>query len=321
MFTGPKRQNREMRAEKMSGLIVLKQMIIIFILILTGFVLYKKHLISEYATKDLSALVVNICSPGLILVSVLQDLTTVSRANVLLVGAIGICFYLGMSVVGYLLVKLLKVPGNQKTAYMLMTLFGNTGFIGIPVAMAIIGPKCMVYVIVFNFLYNCYIYTFGIMLLKEGNKGVKNSWKNFLSPGLIACMFAFCIYWFNLRLPEGVETIAGYYGNACTLLSMIVIGISLANMQVKTVLKNKKLMLFIVIRFVIIPVLFAVLLKPLLPDTIMRATIVLMAALPVGNMPAMLSEQYGKDSKLIAEGIIVTTLLSVATITFTFLFI
>lgn len=145
--------------------------------------------------------------------------------------------------------------------------------------------------------------------------------EEFLSPGLIACVAAFCIYWFELKVPESVQTVAGYYGNACTLLSMIVIGISLAGMRVKTVLKNKRLMIFTGVRFIVFPILMALILKPLLPDVIMRATIVLMSALPVGNLPAMLSEQYGKDSKPIAEGIIVTTLLSVVTITVTFLFV
>lgn len=293
----------------------------IFILILTGFIMYRKQLISKYATKDLSALVVNICSPGLIIVSMFNDLTSVSRDSVLLVGIIGIIFFAGLSILGYLIVKILQIPQEQKSAYILMTVFGNVGFIGIPVAMAIIGPESMIYVIVFNFLFNVYIYTFGVMLLKKGAEGVKTSWKALLSPGLIACIIAFFIYWFEIRLPESVETLAGYYGNACTLLSMIVVGISLANMQVKSVLKNKRLMLFTVIRFIVFPVLLALMLKPVLPDTVMRATVVLMAALPVGNLSAMLSEQYGKDSKPIAEGIIVTTLLSVVTITFTFLFV
>lgn len=305
----------------MSGLVVLKQMTIIFVLIMTGFLMYRKGLISGYASKDLSALVVNICSPGLILMSISQDLTSVSKESVLLVGGIGICFYLGLSAVGYLLVKVLKIPEKLKTAYVLMTIFGNIGFIGIPVALAIIGPECMMYVIVFNFLYNVYIYTFGIMLLKKGSKGAKSGWSDFLSPGLLACVAAFVVYWFELKIPEGVQLVAEYYGNACTLLSMIVIGISLAQMKVKEVLENRKLMAFTAIRFLVLPVLAALLLKPVLTDRVMRATVVLMLALPVGNIPAMLSEQYGKDSKPIAEGIIVTTLFSVVTITVTFLFV
>lgn len=77
----------------MGGLIVLKQMIMIFILILTGFVMYQKKLISGYAAKDLSALVVNICSPGLIIVSMFNDLSAVSRASVELVGIIAVVFF------------------------------------------------------------------------------------------------------------------------------------------------------------------------------------------------------------------------------------
>ena len=202
----------------MSGFVVLQQMILIFLLILTGFVLYKKGIISAYASKDLSALVVNICSPGLIIVSMFEDLSSVSRDSVILVGIIGICFFLFLSVLGFLFVKIFKIPVQERVSYILMTVFGNLGFIGIPVALAIIWTESMVYVIVFNFLFNVYIYTFGVMLLKKGSNGVRTSLKDILSPGLLACIVAFCIYWFDIQLPKEVETAAGYYGNACTLL-------------------------------------------------------------------------------------------------------
>ena len=222
----------------MNSLVVLEQMVMIFILILTGFVLYKKKIISDGASKDLSALVVNVCSPGLIIVSMFNDLSQIPRENVIFVGIIGVIFYLLLIFFGYFLVWVLKVPGHLKNAYVLMTVFGNTGFIGIPVALAIIGPESMVYVIVFNFLFNLTIFTFGIMLLKKDTPGKKQSWKDYLSPGLIACIAAFGIYWFQIQLPEEIETLAGYYGNACTLLSMIVIGISLAGMKAKDTLKK-----------------------------------------------------------------------------------
>lgn len=305
----------------MSGLVVLEQMVMIFILILTGFVLYKKKMISDSASKDLSALVVNVCSPGLIIVSMFNDLSQIPRENVVFVGVIAVIFYIFLILFGYFLVWVLKVPDSLKNAYVLMTVFGNTGFIGIPVALAIIGPESMVYVIVFNFLFNLTIFTFGIMLLKKDTEGKKRTWKDYLSPGLIVCIAAFLIYWFQLGLPEEIETLAGYYGNACTLLSMIVIGISLAGMKVRDMMQNKRLLAFVIIRFIAFPVILALALRPVLPDLLIRATVVLMAALPVGNFPAMLCEQYGRDPKPIAEGIVVTTILSVFTITLTFMFV
>ena len=305
----------------MNSLVVLEQMVMIFILILTGFVLYKKKMISDSASKDLSALVVNVCSPGLIIVSMFNDLSQIPRENVIFVGIIGVIFYLFLIFFGYFLVWVLKVPEYLKNAYVLMTVFGNTGFIGIPVALAIIGPESMVYVIVFNFLFNLTIFTFGIMLLKKDTPGKKQSWKDYLSPGLIACIAAFGIYWFQIQLPEEIETLAGYYGNACTLLSMIVIGISLAGMKAKDTLKNKRLLAFVFIRFIVFPILLALALRPVLSDLLIRAVVVLMAALPVGNFSAMLCEQYGRDPKPIAEGIVVTTILSVFTITLTFMLV
>lgn len=305
----------------MNGLVVLEQMVMIFILILTGFVLYKKKMISDSASKDLSALVVNVCSPGLIIVSMFNDLSQIPRENVVFVGVIAVIFYIFLILFGYFLVWVLKVPDSLRNAYVLMTVFGNTGFIGIPVALAIIGPESMVYVIVFNFLFNLTIFTFGIMLLKKDTEGKKRTWKDYLSPGLIACIAAFLIYWFQLGLPEEIETLAGYYGNACTLLSMIVIGISLAGMKVRDMMQNKRLLAFVIIRFIAFPVILALALRPVLPDLLIRATVVLMAALPVGNFPAMLCEQYGRDPKPIAEGIVVTTILSVFTITLTFMFV
>ena len=296
-------------------------MVMIFNQIHTCFVLYKKKMISDSASKDLSALVVNVCSPGLIIVSMFNDLSQIPRENVVFVGVIAVIFYIFLILFGYFLVWVLKVPDSLRNAYVLMTVFGNTGFIGIPVALAIIGPESMVYVIVFNFLFNLTIFTFGIMLLKKDTEGKKRTWKDYLSPGLIACIAAFLIYWFQLGLPEEIETLAGYYGNACTLLSMIVIGISLAGMKVRDMMQNKRLLAFVIIRFIAFPVILALALRPVLPDLLIRATVVLMAALPVGNFPAMLCEQYGRDPRPIAEGIVVTTILSVFTITLTFMFV
>lgn len=314
-------KHEERREENMSSLVVLEQMVMIFILILTGFALYKKKMISDSASKDLSALVVNVCSPGLIIVSMFNDLSQIPRKNVIFVGIIGIIFYLFLILFGYFLILVLKVPRYLKNPYVLMTVFGNTGFIGIPVALAIIGPESMVYVIVFNFLFNLTIFTFGIMLLKKDTKEKKQSWKEYLNPGLAACIAAFCIYWFQIRLPEEIETLAGYYGNACTLLSMIVIGISLAGMKIKDVVKNRRLLVFVFIRFIAFPILLALVLRPILSDFLIREVVILMAALPVGNFPAMLCEQYDRDPKPITEGIVVTTMLSVFTITLTFILV
>lgn len=96
------------------------------------------------------------------------------------------------------------------------------------------------------------------------------------------------------------------------------IGMSLVGMNLGSVFKNKRLLLFTAIRFIAVPIALALLLKPFLPDYIMRASIVLMMSLPVANMPMMMAEQYGKETTTISEGIILSTVLSAATISWCF---
>ena len=134
-------------------------------------------------------------------------------------------------------------------------------------------------------------------------------------------MAAFCIYWFDIQLPEAVETAAGLLRQCLHPAFHAGYRHFHGRYEGEKRTENTRLMLFTLLRFAVFPILLALLLKPLLPDFVMRATIVLMAALPVGNLSAMLCNQYGKDSRIIAEGIIVTTLLSVVTITITFLFV
>ena len=51
----------------MSAGVVLQQMIIIFLLIMTGYFVYKKGIVQDSIAKGISALVVNVCNPALLI--------------------------------------------------------------------------------------------------------------------------------------------------------------------------------------------------------------------------------------------------------------
>lgn len=90
----------------MGSIVVLKQMVMIFALIILGYFMYKRKFVSEMVMKDLSAIVVNICCPAMILASVFQDMSDISRKNVGIVTGIGIVYYVLLIVFGYAFVKI-----------------------------------------------------------------------------------------------------------------------------------------------------------------------------------------------------------------------
>ena len=305
----------------MSAFVVLKQMIMMFLLIMTGYFLYKRRLISSAASKDMSALVVNVCSPALIISSVLSGSVPASRSSTGIVALLAVCSYFILIFLAYILVRLLRITIEQQDAYLLMTIFGNLGYIGIPVSMAVIGPESIIYVAIFNFISNVFLFTFGIKIIKKGTKESKNSWTDIFTPGFISCMIAFVIYWFQIQVPADVITLLHYFGDSCTMLSLLVIGMSLVGLNYMQMITDRKMIFFILIRFLLIPILAAVLIRMFITDYIMKATIVLMLSLPVANLPMMLLKRYGKETDAMSKGIIMTTICSIATISIVFLFV
>jgi hypothetical protein len=65
---------------------------------------------------------------------------------------------------------------------------------------------------------------------------------------------------------------------------------------------------------VVVPILLAMLLRLFIRDELIRSVSVLLVAVPVGNMPLMRVEEIGGDGTVLAQGIILSTILSVVTI-------
>jgi predicted permease len=104
-------------------------------------------------------------------------------------------------------------------------------------------------------------------------------------------------------------------GRCTTFLSVVVLGISMASMQLKTIFSDVKMYLFAGIRFLGVPVVVTLLLKPWIANEILLGVITLTLALPVANMPLMMAQQNAEDTSTLSRGIVLTTLLSLVTIT------
>jgi hypothetical protein len=101
---------------------------------------------------------------------------------------------------------------------------------------------------------------------------------------------------------------------------MAVIGISLARTNLKPIFTQVRLYLFVVLRFILIPILISVVLRLFIKDDLLYGACVLLSAVPVGNLPLMRVEEAGGDGTVLSQGIILSTILSVVTIPIVTLF-
>lgn len=292
---------------------VLQQMGVIVVLVAIGVFAGKRGIVDTVSSKSISTLVVDICNPALMLTSVLGGSITADHAELLTAGAIAVIFYASMVLIGFVLPPLLHIENDKHRFYNMMCVYTNVGFIGIPVAHAILPPDGMLCVLVCNVMYSLLFYTHGVTVLSGNKERMRPS--QILSPGTIAAIISILIVWFRITLPEPVNETIAYVGNATVFLSMLLLGVSIARTRIVDGIKNIRIWLFILVRLIALPALLAVVLRSLNIDPVLTAGMVLMATMPVGNLPLIQAEKTGEDTSVLSQGIAITTIVSVATIT------
>lgn len=317
----------------MSITVVVEQMMIIMILILTGLFLYRKHMLSENTSSQISGLIVNVTNPALLICSAFDDNAKVSLREL----GIGMCVFLFAYIVlilsAYLIPWILRIQNNICYSYRMLTIFGNVGFIGIPLASAVLGTKSLIYVSLSNLIYNVLFYTYGLSILKKAAAEQRSTKQNFketvpdtqhegsdhffrklINAGTVSAALTICLYLSDLKVPAILSSSLTYAGRTTTFLSMLVLGVSVAKMTPKDIFSKPKLYVFILIRQILLPVGFILLLRLFIKEPLILNTCALMLAVPAGNMPLMLSKQLQVEESTISQGIILTTILSLITI-------
>lgn len=311
--------------------VVLQQMIIIFILIGIGIFLYKKEMLSEMTSKQISGLIVNLTNPALLICSAFDDGPKVSLQELALALFIYIIIYAVLIAAGFLLPYILRVPKRYHYSYKMLTIFGNVGFIGIPLASAVLGTESLIFVSIYNLIFNILVYTFGISTLQKASAEQSGSncdtpvasgrWQKLINAGTVSAAATVVFYLGNFHIPVIITSTMSHIGKATTLLSMLVLGVSVAQMAPKEIFSHPKLYGFTLLRQILIPIACIMLMRPFIQNTLILNTMALMLAVPAANMPLMLSKQLNVETDTISQGIILTTIFSLITIPIVSLFL
>ena len=296
-------------------LLIFSKMVTIALLLAVGVLAYRLGIVSRSGSREISALIVKICCPIMIISNALADESVLTWGTLGTALAVCLGIYLVLICLGHLLPRLMGVPDRERPSYLMLSLFGNVGFIGIPVSLSVLGPASMPYVIVFNVMYNAFFYTYGYRVISKGvGKTIPLKLSAMVNEGTVSCLIALAIYLFRISVPEIVGQTLGYVSSCTTFLSMLVLGVTLATTPLKTVLVNPRIYLFSLVRILALPILLALVLGFFFHDPMMVSALVLMSAMPAGNMAVMLASQHGMDTDTLTSGIITSTLLCLLTI-------
>lgn len=296
-------------------MLLLQQMIIMFLLMSVGFVGSKIGMITEETSKRLSAIVVNIANPAMILVSGISDERMEGR-ELLSLTVVILAIYAVLMLLAYLLPVLLRVDPKSRGVYQAMTVFSNIGFMGYPIIAALYGSSAVLYGALYSIPFNILIYTFGVSALRKkenGEEKKKLSLKEVLNIGVITSIISLILYLWQIRVPGFFTDTLNYLGNLTAPLSMMVIGASMTSISLRELFTDVRLLLFSLIKLLLIPVLGMLLIRQVVTNEVICGVFMIMLATPAGSMTAMLAQEYDGDYETASRGVTLTTLLSVIT--------
>ena len=306
----------------MDALIVMLKNVLIFVLLaVPGYLLVKGKLLTAKDSGLLSKLLTYVGMPALILSSTLKlEFTGEFTLSIVITATLGVAFIVGMFFATALLVRGSDEKRRGMTRFCMI--FANNGFIGIPLAKAVLGEDSpvMAYLIVLNIIMNLTMFTLGTYLI-SGDKKSMNLKKALLTPVLMAFVAGIVLNLVGVAkwVPE-LQTYATHFSGIVTPLSMLVLGIKLAEVPIKKLFTSGRMYYVSAMRLVLFPVicmgiLFLLQLVPFMKvSNDMLLGFFMAYAMPTAGLASAFADQHKGDGENAVIFTLGTTVLSIASI-------
>ena len=302
--------------------IMLKNVIIFVLLAVPGYLLVKGNLLGQKESGTLSKLLTNVGMPFLILSSTLKLVFNGEfTKSIIVAGVVGVLFTVAMFLLSALIVRG-ESDAKRRGMMRFCMVFANNGFIGIPLARAVFGEdsRVMAYLIILNIITNVLMFTLGVYLI-SGDKNTINVKKAVFNPVLIAFVVGIILNLSGISatIPE-MQTYATHFSGIVTPLSMVILGMKLAGVEMSRLLTSGRMYYVSSMRLVVFPALAVALtwLMSTVPALAVNADTVIAFfvafAMPTAGLASAFSDQYNGDTDNAVIFTLGTTVLSVATI-------
>lgn len=277
------------------ALLILRQMLKLFIMLLLGWGIVKTKLLKSNDSKVLSTIAVYLVTPCVIINAFQIESTPEAAQGLLLAFGAAICSQLIFLTLICTVGK--KLPVVERASIM----YSNAANMIIPIVQAVLGAEWVLYTSAYIAVQIVLLWTHGRSMI-SGEKGISLK-KIFTNLNIISMFIGILLFAFDLKLPalaaETMNSISAMVGP----LGMLILGMLMADLNLKEVLKNKRIYLISAIRLLICPLLVLLLIKVsgvynLRADaaTILFIPFLASCAPPAVNITQM-AQVYGENAK------------------------
>lgn len=297
--------------------VAFSNVLVTLLYIIPGFICCKTKIAKAEHLSTLSAILVYVCSPCMVVNSFMQ----IERTPRML-GQIMLFFVVSLAiqtVLTFILYGIFRKKFHDVKYRMLTVSFGlgNAGFFGIPIIKALLPghPEVACFACVYIVGMNMLTFTIGAYCL-TGDKKRMTLKKAFLNPPFISLLVALVLYAVNFSgiMPELLGGALDLLNRTTTPLCMIILGIRLASVSFKKLFTRIYVYIICACKLLIFPFacLAIVYFLPLSP--VFKAAMFILGGTPCAAVMLNIAEMYDGETELAANCVLLSTLLCVFTI-------
>ena len=292
-----------------------------FLVLIVGYVLGKIKIIDETSSKGLSKLIVMVAQPALIISSINSKRYSFESLKLALLGVgLSLLLHCVIAVIARVLCLKIKDFNEQKITEFALV-FGNTGFLGIPLLNALLpengGFVASFFIVGFNVL----LWIIGLGIIARGRDDIKLTPKKvFINKGTIASLIGFVIYLIpaipafqSFELPVFVGNALNYVSGLCTPISMLIAGALIARKSLKNIFSKGKIYYLLALRLIAMPIIFCFLFKIIGLSDFWVTFLTVALGLPSATSTITFAEVFDTSPEYAAQCVGATTLFSIAT--------
>lgn len=269
----------------------------VFLLAAVGFGWVKMGF--EYRINFVTQLAMTLAIPCLIFTSLMQ--TQIDPAALTALSLATVSAYLVLTLAAAALVW---ATGLHRRTYLAPMIFGNTGNLGLPLALFAFGPEGLSYAVVVFAIMAIWTFTFGIWLVA----GTGSFGKVLREPLVWATLLGGVFLWQDWQTPTFLTNTLELIGQMAIPLMLITLGVAVARLTPGGI--GRAVLLSVIKLGLCVGIAWLAAMAFDL-DRVAFGVLVLQIATPVAVTSYLLAEKYGADAQAVAGLVVVSTLISV----------
>jgi predicted permease len=299
--------------------LVLTQLEIFTVIIAIGILGIHTKALNEKTLSDLSRLIMRLILPIMIFHKSINGATRADMLSCFSEVVLSAFFMFGvLFVTGFLLRRIFSLQGNYGRVFHASTMFGNVGFIGIPLILGILPERGMLYMALFTIIDQVLLWSIGFHLTlpqrKLEHSSLTANLKNIVNPAMLGILLAILFVLMEWKLPATLNKALGVVGDTTTPLSLIYIGGTFCFCNARKFLTKIEYYAIAGMKMIAAPLfIFAVLrFFDVQPEIITFIT--LLAGMPSMTAIAMFARINESDESCAVGAIMMTTILCLVTL-------